>query len=84
MWRALNIGSLRAYITPPIVYIIPPAKSHANAAAGSALIIWVKDRTHAQPMMMYNADDTHLGHVTQQSLKIMPIMAMPHTRANRL
>ena len=41
-------------MTPPIVYIIPPANNHANAAVGSAFIICVNDNTHAQPITIVN------------------------------
>ena len=61
--------------------MIPPARSHINAALGSAFIICVNDKTQAQPITIYNADDIHLGQVTQHSLNMMPITAIPHTRA---
>ena len=70
-------------MTPPIVYIIPPARSQLNAAFGSALIICVNARTQIQPMRIYNTEETHFGHVTQQSLKMIPRAAIPHTRARR-
>ena len=49
-------------MTPPIVYIIPPARSQLNAAFGSALIICVNARTQIQPMRIYNTEETHFGH----------------------
>jgi hypothetical protein len=39
-------------------------------------------KIQSQPITVYITDDTHLGHVTQQNLKIMPIAAQLHITAS--
>ena len=76
----MNIGSFKAYITPPMVYIMPPARSHPKAARGSVLNIWENARQHAHPIAIYRRDENHFGHVIQRAFTAIPTIAMPHAR----
>ena len=68
---------------PPIVYIIPPAKSQPNAAPLSVSKSCVNAITQTHPIAIYNREENHFGQVIQQALIIMPPTAIPQTNTRR-
>ena len=63
--------------------MIPPIRSHINAAWERLAIMEEKATTTSQPIPMYSTDDTQCGQVIQHILKTVPIMVMLHTVISR-
>ena len=77
----MNTGSFNAYITPPIVYMIPPARSHPNADTDIELKSGLNATRHNQPINIYIVELSHFGDVTQNAVRINPHKASPHINA---
>ena len=72
MCIALNRGSFNAYITPPMVYITPPAKSQPNAVSDIAVKSGLNANIHSHPIIMYIIELSHLGDLIQNTVSIRP------------
>ncbi len=74
----LKTGSFNAYITPPIVYITPPANSHANAVKDIEANSGLNANKQSQPIKIYIVEFSHFGELTQNAVSINPHTARLH------
>ena len=58
---------------------MPPTNSQKKAALGRTFHKVPNTERHDQPSAIYKTEEIHLGHVTQNSLKIIPAKAINHT-----
>ena len=69
---------------PPIVYIIPPIKSHKNAGWLRDFTIGLKANIQVQPIAIYMADESHFGLLTQKAVIITPTIARVQIKISNL
>ena len=68
----MKTGSFNAYIIPPIVYITPPAKSHAKAVEDIAVKSGLNANIQSHPIKIYIVELSHFGELIQNTVSINP------------
>lgn len=79
----MKTGSFNAYITPPIVYITPPAKSHAKAVEDIAVKSGLNANIQSHPIKIYIVELSHFGELIQNTVSITPHTVSPHISVRR-
>ena len=63
--------------------MMPPIRSHRNAAWHKFFMIGENAKTTSQPMLIYSVEDNQCGQVIQQILNMVPTIATIHTVVRR-